>query len=303
MAHTGSDGDPSSSPIRLPGDPGDSTTVGGIIERGGWIARPDQRLSQIVSRRPGGITTNQWNSASRTRFDFAVWDDGGEMPAFVVEFADPTGQTPEMQRGDRMKHAVCEAVGLELLRIESSTLRPAVHGRRIVAYVIDARAFRDATADPAEAGDPLPGEPLSYRDIVGRLPDGRSGHVNDLGTVARAAAVDAYVNREVTDPIVRSLHLGWKNGPAEGWAWLQVRDGAVIFERVRIWQHRFSCGVEPGQLAEDLATAAVGERLRTRHTAEPVLRDRAHLGRELDELRRRRDELENPFAFDHVSFY
>jgi hypothetical protein len=190
-----------------------------------------------------------------------------------------------------MKHAVCEAVGLELLRIESSTLYPGTHGRRIVEYVVDARAFLEATGDPVEFAELSTDEPMGYRDIVGRLPDGRTGHVNDLGAVARAAAVDAYVNRELVDPILRSVQLDWKNGPAEGWAWLQVRAGAYLFERVRIWQYRFSCGIEPGRLAEDLATLAVGERLRLRNDVETPLWDRERLAGELDVLRRRRDEL------------
>jgi hypothetical protein len=311
MAKTGNDGSTSARSIRLPDQHGatgrgaadhGAVPVGGIIERAGRVARPNQRLGQVVPRRPEGITGNQWNSASRSAFDFLVSDPAGRAPSYAVEFVDPGDQTVQARRGDRMKHAVCEAVGLELFRIESSTLRPGTHGRRIVEYVIDARAFLEATGDPAEFAELSPGGPMSYRDIVGRLPDGRDGHVNDLGAVARAAAVDAYVNRELVDPILRSLQLDWKDGPAEGWAWLQVRPGAYLFERVRIWQHRFTCGIEPGRLAEDLATLAVGERLRRRDGAEAPLADRERLTAELDELRRRRDELANPYAFDHVSF-
>ncbi|GIG87230.1 DUF2726 domain-containing protein [Plantactinospora endophytica] len=299
MAETGSDIRPSARSTRLPADP---AAAGGIIERAGRVARPRQRLGQLVPRRPEGITGNQWNAASRGLFDYVVSDPEGRSAPFAVEFVDASAQTAQTQRDDRMKHAVCDAVGLELLRIESATMQPATHGRRIVEYVIDARAFREATGDPAEYAELAPDAPRSYRDIVGRLPDGNSGHVNDLGAVARTIAVDAYVNRELVDPILRSLQLDWKDGPAEGWAWLQVRPGEYLFERVRIWQHRFSCGIEPGRLAEDLATMAVGERLRLRETVGLPLTGREQLADELDALRRRRDELTNPYAFDHVSF-
>ncbi|MEO3930212.1 DUF2726 domain-containing protein [Micromonosporaceae bacterium B7E4] len=298
MAETGSGGAPARS-TRLPAE---SVPTGGIIERAGRIVRPDQRLGQLVPRRPEGITGHQWNAASRGRFDFVVSDPDGQATPFAVELVDPSVQTGRTQRDDRMKHAVCDAVGLELLRIESATLQPATHGRRIVEYVIDARAFLMATGDPAEYVELAPDAPRSYRDIVGRLPDGNSGHVNDLGAVARTAAVDAYVNRDLVDPILRSLHLDWKDGPAEGWAWLQVRPGAYLFERVRIWQRRISCGIEPGRLAEDLATMAVGERLRLRETVELPLIGPERLAGELDGLRRRRAELLNPYAFEHVSF-
>ena len=52
------------------------------------------------------------------------------------------------QRVERLKDAVCAAVGLPLLRIGSPTLRAAEHGRRLVEYVIDARAYAAGGADP-----------------------------------------------------------------------------------------------------------------------------------------------------------
>ncbi|MDG4787452.1 DUF2726 domain-containing protein [Micromonospora sp. WMMD1102] len=284
---------------RLPAEP---AAGDGGFERAGLVVRPGQRLGQLVPRRPEGITGNQWNVASRQAFDFVVCDPAGRAAPFAVELVDASVRTAQTQRDERARHAVCEAVGLQLLRISSATLQPATHGRRIVEYVVDARAFLAATGDPAEYAELAPDAPRGYRDIVGRLPDGSSGHVNDLGAVARTIAVDAYVNRELVDPILRSLRLDWRDGSAEGWAWLQVRPGAYLFERVVIWQHRFSCGVEPGRLAEDLATLAVGERLRLRESVELPSTDRDRLAGELDGLHRRRDELVNPYAFAHVSF-
>jgi hypothetical protein len=275
---------------------------GGIFKRGTCLVQPDVKLSQLVHRRPPGVTTHQWNSALRTRFDFVVCDARGYAPLFAVEFDDPAGRRADSERDERMKNAVCDAVGLELLRIESATLRPGSDGRRIVEYVIDARTFMESTLEREEASDLLPDGPLNYRDIIGRLPDGRSGFVNDLGALARVAAVDAYAGRQLTDPIIRGLHVCWKDGPAEGWAWVEVRDRRCIFERARLWQHRFSCGVDPGRLAEDLATAAIGQWLKTLGTAEPVLRDRADIKHAFEELRLRREEMENGFAFDHLCF-
>lgn len=51
-----------------------------------------------------------------------------------------------------MKDAVCEAAGLELLRIESSALRPGPHGRRILEYLIDARGFMNTVYEQQEQG-------------------------------------------------------------------------------------------------------------------------------------------------------
>lgn len=303
MANIGSDADSWLRPILTPSEHAARVARGEIFERGGYVVQPGGRLSQLVHRRPPGITAHQWNSAIRTRFDFVVCDARRYAPAFAVELADPTRRTPEAARADRMKLAVCDAIGLEMLHVESLALRPGSYGRRIVEYVIDARTFMaTASRTPEEAVDLLSDEAVSYRDIIGRLPDGRSGYVNDLGAVARAAAVDAYVGGQLADPIIRGLHACWKDGPAEGWGWLEVRGGQFIFERTRIWQHRFSCGIDPGVLAEDLAAAAIGERLKMRDTAEPVLYGKDRLRADLDQLRQRRDEMENGFAFDHVAF-
>ncbi|MBO4209045.1 hypothetical protein GSF22_24030, partial [Micromonospora echinofusca] len=76
-------------------------------------------------------------------------------------------------------------------------------------------------------------------------------------------------------------------------------EGRCLFERVLLWPHRFSCGVPPERLAEDLAAVAIGERLRS---ADPVPDDRAEVVRRFVELGRRRAELVGGFAFDHLSF-
>ncbi|MCW2641932.1 MAG: hypothetical protein JWP76_4238 [Dactylosporangium sp.] len=282
-------------PVLTSHEYGAAVARGELFERGDCVVQSDRKLGQVIRRRPAGITANQWNSAIRTHFAFVVWDAHTGMPVFATELRDPDQRAPEAERTDRMTSAVCAAAGLKLLRIESSALGAGSHARRVVEYVIDARAFMDAASEQDETLGSPPHEPLSFRDITGRLPDGRTGFVNDLGVVARAVAVDAYASRQIVDPIIRGLHLHWTDGPAEGWGWLEVRDGLCIFERTRIWQHGFSCGVDPGRLAEDLAAAAIGERLKMLDTVELPLRDKESLGRDLDELRLRRDEMENGF--------
>jgi hypothetical protein len=305
MVSTASATGPGLRPILTPDEYAVGIERGEIFERGGFVVRPNRRLGQLVQRKPAGITGHQWSSATRSHFDFVVCAAGSYAPLFAVGFDDPVDQPGEARRTDRMTDAVCAAVGLAVLRIESAALRLGDHRRRILDYLIDARAFLASTPDPADLPGPpdiSDAPPLNYRDIVGRLPDGRSGYVNDLSAVARATAVEVYVRGQLADPIIRGLHVRWPDGMAEGWAWLEVRERLCVFERVRLWPHRFSCGVEAGQFAEDLAAAAVGERMKFSDTVEPVLHSKDRLARALRELRLRRDELAEPFAFDHVSF-
>ncbi|MGC9665048.1 DUF2726 domain-containing protein [Planosporangium sp. 12N6] len=288
-------------PVRTPEEYGVAVARGELFERAGYVVRSNRKLGQVI-RRPAGVTANQWNSAVRALLAFVVWDARTYIPVFAVESRDPDHSPAEAARADRVTTAVCGAAGLRLLRLESSALRLDGHARRVVEYLIDAWTFARAGGDPDDPpGPPSPGA-LTFRDIVGRLPDGRTGLVNDLGVVARTVATNAYVTGQVADPTVGGLHVRWKNGPAEGWAWLEVRDRRFLFERTRIWQHQLSYGVDPGQFSEDLAVAAIGERLKTLDTVDPPLHGVDELRRELAELRLRRDEVENPSSFAHVSF-
>ncbi|GIJ31434.1 DUF2726 domain-containing protein [Micromonospora sediminimaris] len=250
------------------------------------------RLGEIVRRRPPGLTASQWNTASRTLFDHVVCTAATGRPEFAVEFRSPSTDATA-RRAERTTEAVAAATGLPLLRVVSATLRTAGHGARIVAYLVDARRFAAGAAGSDLAG-------VGFRDIVGRLPDGREGAVNDLGALARAEAVQGYVARRLTDPILRGLHVCWARGPAEGWSWAEVRPGEVLVERVTVQAYRLSCGVEPARLAEDLAVLAVGERLRTIESDAPTLVPLADLLADIRQLRDRRDELVGDFAYDHL---
>ncbi|MEH0972515.1 hypothetical protein V6U77_15455 [Micromonospora sp. CPCC 205546] len=270
---------------------------GPLLARGGHLVHGPRRLGELAQGRPPGVTGNQWNTASREGYDLVVCAADTARPVFAVEIGPvaPTGSAG--QRVERLKNAVAEAVGLAVLRIGSPTLRADAHGRRIAAYVIDARAYAALGAgEPDDAEAP----PVGFRDILGRLPDGRTGHVNDLGALARAAAVEAYVARRLVDPIVRGLHVRWAGGPAEGWSWVQVGPGVCLVERVTVHEQRVSAGVDPGRLAEDLAALAGGERMRAPDPAGSVLTPRDELLAAIRRLESRREEMTGGFAFAHL---
>ncbi|MEU7611345.1 hypothetical protein [Micromonospora sp. NPDC049204] len=276
----------------LPADGGREPLFG----RAGHRVHPALRLSDLVQGRPPGVTGSQWSSASRASFDLVICAADTGRAIVAVQMGPVASAGSAQQRVERLTDAVSAAAGLPVLRIGSPTLRAGEHGRRLVEYVIDARAYVAGGAGATVDGDDP--APVSFRDILGRLPDGRTGPVNDLGALSRAAVVDAYVAGRVADPIVRGLHVRWADGTAQGWSWVQVRPDACLVERVSVTEHRFSCGINAAQLAEDLATVAVGERLRT--NAGTDLLPRAELTAQIVALSRRRDELVGGFAFDHL---
>ncbi len=280
------------------GDDSSTATIPAEVARGDVLVRAGQRvhaglrLADLVRRRPTGLTAHQWNIAGRERLDLVVSAVDGEHVEFAVEFRPPSSD-PAARRVERATAAVTAAVGLPVLRIVSTTLNAAEHGPGIVTYLLDARRYAEGAAGTEVAA-------VGFRDIVGRLPDGRTGPVNDLGALARADAVEAYVARRLADPILRGLHVRWTAGPAEGWAWVEVRPGQCLVERVSLHAHGVSCGVDPARLAEDLAALAVGDRLRKLDADIPILVDRAELLGDIRRLRERRDELVDGFAYDHL---
>ncbi|MGC5052295.1 DUF2726 domain-containing protein [Micromonospora sp. DT48] len=265
---------------------------GPVLVRAAQRVHAGLRLGEIVRRRPPGLTASQWNTASRAVLDHVVCSAASGLPEFAVEFRSPSTDATT-RRAERTTQAVAAAIGLPLLRIVSATLRDTGHGPRIVSYVVDARRYAIGAA-----GSDVPA--VGFRDIVGRLPDGREGAVNDLGALARAEAVEAYVARRLTDPILRGLHVRWRGGPVEGWSWAEVRPGEVLVERVSVRVFDLCCGVDPARFAEDLAVLAVGERLRTIETDTPSLLPRGDLLTDIRRLRDRHEELVGDFAYEHL---
>ncbi|PZF91891.1 hypothetical protein [Micromonospora endophytica] len=265
---------------------------GDVLTHAGRRMHLGLRLVDLVRRRPPGLTGHQWNTAGRTQLDLVVCAQETGRPEFAVEFRPPPPDAPA-RRAERVVSSVAAAVGLPVLRIVSTTLRAAEHGPAVVAYVIDARRYAEGAAglDIAAVG---------FRDIVGRLPDGRTGPVNDLGALARAEAVEAYVARRLADPILRGLHVSWVHGPAEGWSWVEARPGECLVERVSVQAHRLALGVDPARFAEDLAALGIGDRLRRPDLGGRTLLPREELLGDIRRLRDRRAELVDDFAYDHL---
>ena len=196
-----------------------------------------------------------------------------------------------------MKDAVCEAAGFDLLRIDSRALDRGPGGRRLVEYLIDAREYSRAFGEAQERGY-VPAEEIGdYRLVVDQ-----DGFVNDLAGPARLHALQAFRAGSIEGRMIDSFHFSWKDGWAEAWAWLQVREDFYLFERARLRAYHFRCGVGPGNLAEDLAVAAVGGQLPRLANGTPVQVRRDDMARRLTRLREQRDQLEFTIMLSHTRF-
>ena len=296
-AHHLPDGACWGSPLLTPPERRAEAVLEEIFVHKGSLILPGFKLSQVIRRRPPGISGEQWGYATRAHFDFVVCDAETYIPDFAVELDDASHRRPDARGRDRMKDAVCEAASFDLLRIDSRALDYGPRGRRLVEYLIDAREYFRAFGEAQGRGDVPPDEIGDYRLIIDQ-----GGFVNDLAGPARRRALQAFQAGSVEGRAIEGLHFDWKDGWAEAWAWLQVRGDFYLFEQARLRSYHFHCGIGSGNLAEDLAVAAVGELLPRLGDDTPILVRRDDMARRLARLREQREELEFAIMLDHTQF-
>lgn len=274
-----------------------------VFQHGDYAVFPGFKLSTIIYEPPNGFSRQspEWNYATRAHFDFVICHSETHLPEFAIELDDPTHwRNPEVQRRDQMKNALCEAAGFELLRIESSALSisPRIGNRRLIEYLIDAWEWGKAFAEEQAKGHIPEDEIYDYRNALELDPEtGRIDFMRHLARPAINLAFKLHHERIITGSFIDYFHFYWRNGWAEGWAWLQYKDDLYFFETYRVRTYRFYCGIPSGELAEDLAAAAIGEKLKQIHP-KMLLYKRATLEHKFKNLQAQRSELEGPLLFD-----
>lgn len=292
--------DPRGRPLLTPAEAKAKAVLDEIYEHQGHSVLPGFKLSQVIRSRPPGITSEQWNYATRAHFDFVVTDCDYRVE-FAVELDDRSHDTADGLRRDAMKNSLCEAVGLELLRVEFSALFPGPRGRRLIEYLIAARDLGQAFVEQQEVGAIPWYEPYDYRNFIELGPNGHLDFVNDLAAPTRLAALRAHESGQIAESIVHGLHFYWKNGWAEGWAWLRCRGDRYFFRSTRLRTYRFFCGMGPGELAEDLSVAALGEDLAALGKDAPVLVRGRDIQERWDSTLTRAIDLESARCLSHTS--
>jgi hypothetical protein len=239
-----------------------------VFQHGDYAVFPGFKLSTIIYEPPKGFSRQspEWNYATRAHFDFVVYHTETHLPEFAIELDDPTHwRNPEVQRRDRMKNALCEAAGFELLRIESSALDASSRtgNRRLIKYLIDAWELGKAFTEQQEKGYIPADEIYDYRNTLALNPEsGSVEFVHDFARPAVDLAFKLHDEGTIKGYFIERLNFYWRNGWAEGWTWLQYNDELYFFEAYRVRSYQFYCGVPAGELAEDLAVAAIGEKLK-----------------------------------------
>src|SRR4051812_45517758 len=86
------------------------------------FAKP--RLADVLNIDRSGISDEEYTYALKAHLDFVIASETDGTPHFAIEFDGPYHATSAVaRRRDAMKDAICDRLGLPLLRIDADFLR------------------------------------------------------------------------------------------------------------------------------------------------------------------------------------
>lgn len=221
------------------------------------FAKP--RLADVLNIDRSGLTNDEYRYALSAHLDFVVADEEGGRPHFAVEFDGPYHKTDRAAlRRDGMKNAICERLGLPLLRIDADFLR-RMKGFRLLAWLVELWFLDEAFYKAQHSGYIPWDEPFNPWGVIDHDENGRWIFTYDLSADARQALWRAYEEGRCLSPTPDHL-FRTTDDAGEAYAMLPIARDQWLISHVRIRAFRFP-PVTPGELADDLAVVDVAAKL------------------------------------------
>lgn len=128
---------------------------------------PKVRVADALEVDWSGLTKAEYGYALRAHFDFVVADQYS-ISLFAVEFDGPHHENdPKTIARDALKRAVCDKLGLPLLRIDADYLRRRVDRFSLLGWLAEVWFMQEAFYAAQEAGSVPFDEPFIYSNILG----------------------------------------------------------------------------------------------------------------------------------------
>lgn len=229
------------------------------------FAKP--RLADVVNIDRSGIADEEYRYALKAHLDFVVAEVADGRPHFAVEFDGPSHATDRAARRDAMKNAICERLGLPLLRIDANYLQ-TVKGFRLVAWLVELWFLHEAFCDAQERGQIPWDEPFHPYSVVDQDEYGRWVFPYGLADDASKSLRHAYEEGQCLSPFPNHLFRTTEDA-GEAYALLPVAHEQWLISHVRVCPFRFP-PVTPGELANDLAIVDVAAKLEELERGEAV---------------------------------
>lgn len=106
-------------------------------ERHGARVCPLVRVKDIVGPDEHCVNSELFTFSLRSHFDFVVIDSDSTTPLFAVEFDGPFHRDPKQRSRDQKKNALCDIVGLPLLRVNDNYLKPRYRNLNLLAWFVE----------------------------------------------------------------------------------------------------------------------------------------------------------------------
>jgi hypothetical protein len=241
----------------------------------GYGVHAKVRVADALSIDRSGLSDEEYSCALRSHFDWLVTDLATTVPEFAVEFDGASHGKAIVRHQDRLKDAICERLGLPLLRVDRSGLRPTIR-RTVIWYLVESWSIWRGFIEAQEKGIIPLDEIFEPWMVIDAVDEQGNIRWRDMAAPTRILVERLWGAGKVASPgpsyVYRS---GRPHDPdhAEAYAWVRTKNGSVIVGHARIRAYSFPAVLD-FDLADDLAHLELGGRIaRWTEGDESVLQD------------------------------
>jgi hypothetical protein len=228
------------------------------------------RVADVFRIDHSGLTDEEYRYALQAHFDFVIVEGANSVPQFAIEFDERHHLTdPKTIRRDRLKAAICESLGLPLVRIGSEYLR---RERRftLIGYLVEVWQLQ-RSFDEAQQSGQIPFDEIFAPELV--LTDSMFGPINFpywLERPARLRIIEAERAGRSASHSPEEIITPWPwdgDGPdsvefIEAWAVISLRPRGYVIGQAKLRNFKvFIPGLSARALAGNVAVADLGSRL------------------------------------------